>query len=109
MRGKIENLGDYNTARILLQEKNGDLSALIKEFKRNGALEALPKQLGIGLLIGVPVCLGGQYVIKKVSNYIKKRKKVKEKEKELEGELKAVLLADEEEPVLIKKDEEPLC
>lgn len=37
MKNRIENLGDYNTARIMLQKKNGDLSALVNEFKHIGA------------------------------------------------------------------------
>lgn len=106
MRGKIENLGDYNTARIMIQEMNGDLSALIKKWKNRGAFEALPKQFGLGLLIGAPVWLGGKYAIKKVADYIEKRKN--EKKEELDEELKAELLAGEE-AILFKEDEESPC
>lgn len=95
MRNRVENLGDYNQARILLQEKNGNLSELIKESKNTGALEALPKQIGLGILIGAPVWLGGEFIVKKVHSYIRKRKKAKEMEEELEKELKNALSTDE--------------
>ena len=37
MSGRIENLGDYNKARLMLQKRGGDLSALIKDIKNVGA------------------------------------------------------------------------
>lgn len=66
---RIENLGNYNTARVMLQEKNGDLNALISEFKEIGALEALPKHIRTGILIGVPVGAAGVLAVTKASNY----------------------------------------
>lgn len=59
MRGRIENLGDYNTMRIMLQEKNGDLSALIKDIKLHDA----PKQIGLGILMGAPIGILGTVVV----------------------------------------------
>ena len=92
---RIENLGDYNTARIMLKEKNGDLSALINEFKEIGALEALPKQIRTGILIGAPIGGAGVFAAIKVSDYIKKRKQAKLKEVELKAELEKALELEE--------------
>ena len=92
---RIENLGDYNTARVMLQEKNGDLNALINEFKEIGALEALPKQIRTGILIGAPISGAGVFAAVKVSNYIKKRKQAKIKEAELKSELEKALELEE--------------
>ena len=92
---RIENLGDYNTARIMLKEKNGDLSALINEFKEIGALEALPKQIRTGILIGAPIGGADVFAAVKVSNYIKKRKQAKIKEAELKAELEKALKLEE--------------
>lgn len=88
-------MGDYNTARVMLQGKNGDLNALISEFKEIGALEALPKQIRTGILIGAPIGGASVFVAIKVSNYIKKRKQVKLKESELKAELEKALELEE--------------
>lgn len=99
MKNRIENLGDYNTARIMLQKRNGDLSALIKEYKNIGAHEALPKQLGVGAIIGASILLGGQYAAKKTVKYVKKRKQEKiEREKVLKEELETALAVGDENP-----------
>ncbi len=84
-------MGNYNTARVMLQEKNGDLDFLISEFKEIGALEALPKHIRTGILIGAPIGAAGIFAVAKVSNYIKKRKQTKIKETELKKELEKVL------------------
>ena len=91
----IENLGDYNTARLMLQGKNGDLNALINEFKEIGALEALPKHIRTGILIGAPIGGAGVLATIKVSNYIKKCKQAKIKEAELKTELEKALELEE--------------
>lgn len=88
-------MGNYNTARVMLQEKNGDLNALINKFKEIGALEALPKQIRTGILIGAPIGGAGVFAVIKVSNYIKKRKQAKLKEAELKAELEKVLELEE--------------
>lgn len=94
---RIENLGDYNTVRIMIQKKNGNLPALIKEYKDIGAHEALPKQLGIGALIGASILLGGQYAAKKAAKYVKKHKQEKiEREKVLKEDLETVLMVEGE-------------
>lgn len=67
MSKRIENLGNYNTIRLMLQKKGGDLSALMKDIKNVGAREALPKQLSAGIFVGV----GGAYVAYKISEHIK--------------------------------------
>lgn len=104
MKNRIENLGDYNTARIMLQKKNGDLSALVNEFKHIGAHEALPRQFGFGALAGALILLGGQYGLKKVSNYMKEYKRAREEKEELlKGKLEDTLVADDS-PVV--RDEE---
>lgn len=92
---RIENLGDYNTARVMLQEKNGDLSALINDFKEIGALEALPKHMRTGILIGASIGGAGVFAVIKVSNYIKERKQVKIKEAKLKAELEQALELEE--------------
>ena len=84
-------MGNYNTARVMLQGKNGDLNALISEFKEIGALEALPKQIRTGILIGAPIGGAGVFAAIKVSDYIKKRKQAKLKEVELKAELEKAL------------------
>lgn len=105
MRGKIENLGDYNTARIMLQEMDGNLPALVKKWADSGRR----KQFRLDMLILGPACFVAGYAAKKVAENIEKRKKAKEKSEELEEELKAALLTGEEEPILSEKDEEPPC
>jgi len=92
---RVENLGNYNTARIMLQEKNGDLGALINEFKEIGALEALPKQIRTGILIGAPIGAIGIIAVSKVSGYVKKRKQAKIREAELKVELERALELEE--------------
>lgn len=92
---RIENLGNYNTARVMLQGKNGDLNALISDFKEIGALEALPKHIRTGILIGAPIGGAGVFAAIKVSNYIKKRKQAKLKEAELKAELEKALGLEE--------------
>lgn len=72
MGGRIENLGDYNKARLMLQKKGGDLSVLIKDIKNVGAREALPRQLGAGLLAGTAIGMGGGFAAHKISVHIKK-------------------------------------
>ena len=88
-------MGNYNTARVMLQGKNGDLNALISEFKEIGALEALPKHIRTGILIGAPIGGAGVFAAIKVSNYIKKRKQAKLKEAELKAELEKALELEE--------------
>ena len=102
---RIENLGDYNTARVMLQGKNGDLCALINDFIEIGALEALPKQIRTGILIGAPIGGAGVFAAIKVSDYIKKRKQAKLKEVELKAELEKALELEEvpTEPEEIEK------
>ena len=88
-------MGNYNTARVMLQGKNGDLNALISEFKEIRALEALPKHIRTGILIGAPIGGAGVFAAIKVSNYIKKRKQAKLKEAELKAELEKALGLEE--------------
>ncbi len=95
MRGSVENFGDYNTMRIMLQKHEGNLSAVIKEIQ----LAALPKQLGLGVLIGAPVWIGRTMVVGKISAHIKKLQ-----EKKLEEKLEKALAEEEG-----KKDGEPPC
>ena len=88
-------MGNHNTARVMLQGTNGDLNALISEFKEIGALEALPKQIRTGILIGAPIGGAGVFAAIKVSDYIKKRKQAKLKEVELKAELEKALELEE--------------
>lgn len=105
MSGKIENLGDYNTVRLMLQKRGGDLSALIKDIKNVGAQEALPKHLSIGLLIGAAIGAGGTFTVRKISARIKTRRELRDKE--LEEKLESVLATEDapNEP----ESEEPTC
>lgn len=102
MNGRIENLGDYNKARLMLQKRGGDLSALIKDIKNVGAREALPKHVGIALLIGSAIGAGGTFAFHKISVHVKARRQLRDKE--LEEELKTAL-NDEDE----SESEEPTC
>lgn len=79
---------------------------MINEFKEIGALEALPKHVGTGILIGVPIGAAGVFAIAKVSNYVKKRKEAKIKEAELKAELEKSLELEEvpSEPEEIEKN-----
>lgn len=88
MSKRIENLGNYNTIRLMLQKKGGDLSALMKDIKNVGAREALPKQLSAGIFVGV----GGAYVAYKISEHIKNRRQLRDKE--LEERLESVLATE---------------
>lgn len=105
MSGRIENLGDYNTVRLMLQQRSGDLSALVKDIKNVGAHEALPKQLGVGLLIGTVVGAGGTFAVQKISSHIKTRRQLRDRE--LEEKLESALKAEDapSEP----ESEEPSC
>ena len=105
MSRRIENLGDYNKARLMLQKRGGDLSALIKDIKNVGAREALPKHVSIALLIGTAIGAGGTFAVHKISAHVKTRRELRDKE--LEEKLK-MALSDEGEfdkPEL----EEPPC
>ena len=105
MSGRIENLGDYNAVRLMLQKRGGDLSALIKDIKIVGAQEALPKYLSVGLLAGTIVGAGGAFVAYKISEHVKNRRQLRDKERE--DRLESVLAAENtpNEP----ESEEPPC
>lgn len=105
MGGRIENLGDYNKARLMLQKRGGDLSALIKDIKNVGAREALPKHVSVSLLIGAAIGVGGTFAAHKISAHVKTRRELRDKE--LEEKLKTAL-KDEDEPDK-PESEEPLC
>lgn len=90
--------------RIMLQEKNGDLSALVKEFQDTGARLAMPKQFGAGIFVGISVC-GVVYGIGKISEYLKNRKKIKETEESLTEELENALTSNDQGT----SSEEPPC
>ena len=77
MGGRIENLGDYNKARIMLQKRGGDLSALIKDIKNVGAREALPKHVSVALLIGAALGAGGTFAAHKISAHVKTRRELR--------------------------------
>ena len=100
MSGRIENLGDYNKARLMLQKRGGDLSALIKDIKNVGAREALPRQISVGLLIGA----GGTFAARKISARIKTHRELRDKE--LEEKLKTVL-SDDDDPDKPEMEEPP--
>lgn len=105
MSGRIENLGDYNTVRLMLQKKDGDLSALVKDIKNIGAREALPKQLRTGLFIGAVVGASGTFAVQKISEHIKTRRQLRDKE--LEEKLKTALTAEDDSGK--SESEEPIC
>lgn len=104
MGGRIENLGDYNKARIMLQKRGGDLSALIKDIKNVGAREALPKHVSVALLIGAALGAGGTFAARKISARIKTHRELRDKE--LEEKLKTAL-NDEDEPDKPEMEEPP--
>lgn len=105
MSGRIENLGDYNKARLMLQKRGGDLSALIKDIKNVGAREeALPRQVSVGLLIGAAIGAGGTFAARKISARIKTHRELRDKE--LEEKIKTAL-NDEDEPDKPEMEEPP--
>lgn len=104
MGGRIENLGDYNKARLMLQQRGGDLSTLIKDIKIIGAQEALPRHLNIGLLVGTAIGAGGAFAIRKISANVKARRDLRDKE--LEERLKNAL-DDEDKPDKSESEESP--
>lgn len=108
MGGRIENLGDYNKARIMLQKRGGDLFALIKDIKNVGAREALPKHVSVALLIGAAIGAaigaGGTFAAHKISAHVKTRRELRDKE--LEEKLKTVL-SDEDETDKPESEESP--
>lgn len=104
MGGRIENLGDYNKARIMLQKRGGDLSALIKDIKNVGAREALPKHVSVALLIGAALGAGGTFAAHKISAHVKTRRELRDKE--LEEKLRTAL-NDEDEPDKPESEESP--
>ena len=104
MSGRIENLGDYNKARLMLQKRGGDLSALIKDIKNVGAREALPRQISVGLLIGAAIGAGGTFAARQISARIKIHRKLPSKE--LEEQLKTALNY-QYEPDKPEKEEPP--
>lgn len=61
MGNPIENLGDYNRARIDLQAKNGDLDALYKDVGDTAVAKAAPGLILKGSIIGsaVTILVGG--------------------------------------------------
>ena len=104
MSGRIENLGDYNKARLMLQKRGGDLSALIKDIKNVGAREALPRQISVGLLLGAAIGAGGTFAARKISARIKTHRELRDKE--LEEKLKTVL-SDDDDPDKPEMEEPP--
>lgn len=107
MGNRIENLGDYNTMRIMLQKKNGDLSAVRKDIELN----ALPKQAGMGAIIGTVAGVFGTLAVQRISVHLKKRRI--QQEKKLEERLKTALMTEnlvEEDMTNATVDtEEPSC
>lgn len=70
MGNPIENLGDYNRARIDLQAKNGDLNALYKDVGDTAVAKAAPGLILLGVTIGIGLCNLGQ----KGLHFIRERK-----------------------------------
>lgn len=60
MRNPIENLGDYNRARIDLQAKNGDLDALYKDVGDTAVAKATPGLILLGATVGIGLWNLGQ-------------------------------------------------
>lgn len=49
----LDNLGDYNRARIDLQAKNGDLDALYKDVGDTAVAKATPGLILLGATMGI--------------------------------------------------------
>ena len=49
----LDNLGDYNRARIDLQAKNGDLDALYKDVGDTAVAKAIPGLILLGATVGI--------------------------------------------------------
>lgn len=86
---RIENLGDYNDLRIMLQKFEGDKEKLFKSIGDAAVAKESPKLLtkggiiggGIVLAIGGIICVG-----KKGLTYLKDRKAKSENEPTLKEE-----------------------
>lgn len=70
MGNPIENLGDYNRARIDLQAKNGDLDALYKDVGDTAVAKAAPGLILLGVTVGIGLWNLGE----KGLHFIKDRK-----------------------------------
>lgn len=99
---RIENLGDYNDLRILLQKHGGNKEKLFKAIGDAAVAKESPKLLAKGGVIGGVVVLAGGGLIwagKKGYNYLKDRKTKIENEPLLKEEFDKMIddaLAEEE-------------
>ena len=87
---RIENLGDYNDLRILLQKFEGDKEKLFKYIGDTAVAKESPKLMIKGGFIGGAIVLVGGGIIwvgKKGYNYLKDRRTKIENEPLLREEL----------------------
>ncbi|WP_251497381.1 hypothetical protein [Otoolea muris] len=103
----LDNLGDYNRARIDLQAKNGDLDALYKDVGDTAVADAAPGLMLKGGIIGsaVTILLGGiSFLGYKGFQFMKKRREKLENEPALKEKFVEAVKAESstsntEEPI----------
>ena len=94
---RVENLGDYNDVRILLQKFDGDKEKLFKYIGDVAVAKESPKLLAKGGVIGGAIILVSGGIIwagTKGYNYLKDRKKKMEVEPLLKEELDKMIDAE---------------
>lgn len=93
MGNPIENLGDYNRARIDLQAKNGDLDALYKDVGDTAVAKAAPGLILLGATVGIGLWNMG----KKGIRFIKERKNKIKNEPALKKRFKEEVMIESSE------------
>lgn len=94
---RVENLGDYNDVRILLQKFDGDKEKLFKYIGDNAVAKEAPKLLAKGGVIGGAIILVSAGIVwggAKSYNYLKDRKKKMEREPLLKEEFNKMIDAE---------------
>lgn len=94
---RIENLGDYNDVRIMLQKFGGDKEKLFKAIGDAAVAKESPKLLTKGGIIGGTIVLAGGGLIwagKKGLAYLKDRKAKIESEPALKEEFDKMIDAE---------------
>ena len=84
--GRIENLGDYNTVRIALQNAGGNMDVLYEQIGEVAIAKATPKLVGQGAAAGLLVGAGLMFIGQKGYTFLKDRKKKIQREKELRNQ-----------------------
>ena len=98
---RIENLGDYNKARLALQEVSGNLDTLYKQVGDTAVAKAAPSLLLRGGIVGAGICGVVILVGNQTIRFLKARKQLIENEPALKTEFAQTM-----EPVVSEMVEE---